>query len=353
MRIDLDQAPSLPQLSFARPVGEPSLPIGLTAPNVGATSFSGFAASAAQVPSTAITVAAGDTIGKLAQDYGTTVEQLRQLNPDIRDLNDIRVGDRINVPTNRQVIEVQPGDTLQALAERYGVSTEQLQKANGIADPDAIQAGQRLVVVPPVTYGLDRDAAVKAYIDAVRGLREEWPNLSPAERLEKLGDALNTQLRAAGVPEVRVLAGGVGTANGVYDFTANAIRLDPGMLQADAISDGQLREVADTLYHEGRHAEQWHDMARVAVARGGDPADLGITSANAQAARDAPALDLDSERGRFATAMFESVYGTGAQDRNAVLSNITADNYEQYRALPEEADAWRVGGKVLNLWPRS
>jgi hypothetical protein len=39
-----------------------------------------------------------------------------------------------------------------------------------------------------------------------------------------------------------------------------------------------------------------------------------------------------------------------------VLNKLSGGDYsvyEDYRALPEEADAWRVGGKVENLWPRS
>ena len=41
---------------------------------------------------------------------------------------------------------VQEGDTLSAIAERFHVDVAQLASANGITDPDDIQAGQPLAV---------------------------------------------------------------------------------------------------------------------------------------------------------------------------------------------------------------
>ncbi len=41
---------------------------------------------------------------------------------------------------------VQPGDTLYSIAVRFGVSLEALIQANGIEDPNQLQAGQVLVI---------------------------------------------------------------------------------------------------------------------------------------------------------------------------------------------------------------
>ncbi len=41
---------------------------------------------------------------------------------------------------------VQPGDTLYGIAVRFGVSLEALIQANGIEDPNQLQAGQVLVI---------------------------------------------------------------------------------------------------------------------------------------------------------------------------------------------------------------
>ncbi len=43
---------------------------------------------------------------------------------------------------------VQPGEFLSQIALRYGVTTEAIAEANGIENPDLIEAGQRLIIPP-------------------------------------------------------------------------------------------------------------------------------------------------------------------------------------------------------------
>jgi N-acetylmuramoyl-L-alanine amidase len=108
------------------------------------------------------TVQAGDTLGKIAARYGTTVAALLQLNglsnPDV-----LAIGQKLKVPgtggapaavgtpkpaTGGQgrTYVVQKGDTLLSIARRYGLTTKQLQAANNITDPDKIFPGQKLVI---------------------------------------------------------------------------------------------------------------------------------------------------------------------------------------------------------------
>lgn len=44
-----------------------------------------------------ITVKKGDTLSQLAQQYGTTLASIKKLNPQIADLNKIKVGQKINI----------------------------------------------------------------------------------------------------------------------------------------------------------------------------------------------------------------------------------------------------------------
>jgi LysM repeat protein len=109
------------------------------------------------------TVQAGDTLGKIAVRYGTTVAALLQLNglsnPDV-----LAIGQKLKVPgagggapaavgtpkpaTGGQgrTYVVQKGDTLLSIARRYGLTTKQLQAANNITNPDKIFPGQKLVI---------------------------------------------------------------------------------------------------------------------------------------------------------------------------------------------------------------
>jgi LysM repeat protein len=49
-------------------------------------------------------------------------------------------------PTPAGLYVVQQGDTLSGLAEDFGTTVEELMAANGLTDPNAIQAGQTLII---------------------------------------------------------------------------------------------------------------------------------------------------------------------------------------------------------------
>ena len=44
------------------------------------------------------------------------------------------------------VYTVKYGDTLSAIASKYGTTVDRLASANGIADPDKIYQGQRIII---------------------------------------------------------------------------------------------------------------------------------------------------------------------------------------------------------------
>lgn len=52
------------------------------------------------------------------------------------------------VPAAEEFYTIQQGDTLFGIAQSFGVSVDELISFNAIADPDAIQAGQRLRIPP-------------------------------------------------------------------------------------------------------------------------------------------------------------------------------------------------------------
>jgi len=109
------------------------------------------------------TVQKGDTLGKIALRYGTTVAELLRLNglsnPDV-----LAIGQTLKVPGGSgtapasvgtpkpatggqgRTYTVQKGDTLLSIARRYGLTTKQLQAANNITNPDRIFPGQKLVI---------------------------------------------------------------------------------------------------------------------------------------------------------------------------------------------------------------
>ncbi|OQA37584.1 MAG: Spore germination protein YaaH [Chloroflexi bacterium ADurb.Bin325] len=100
-------------------------------------------------------VSAGETLAKIARQYGVSTTALANANG-ISNPNLIRVGQRLVIPSagggsaaagsSGKTYVVRSGDTLSAIATRLGVSTAALASANGIANPNRIYVGMVLRV---------------------------------------------------------------------------------------------------------------------------------------------------------------------------------------------------------------
>jgi peptidoglycan endopeptidase LytE len=109
------------------------------------------------------TVQPGDTLSRIARQFGTSVEALLKLNPSIADPDFIRVGQAIQVAggtasertytvqpaaaaVNGQYI-VQKGDTLSGIAQKFQTSVDRLLALNPqITNPNVIRVGQAIKV---------------------------------------------------------------------------------------------------------------------------------------------------------------------------------------------------------------
>ena len=97
------------------------------------------------------TVRSGDSLGVIAERYGTSVSAICSANG-ISNPNLIYVGQRLRIPTSgggsapssETVYTVASGDTLGAIASRYGTTVSAICSLNGISNPNMIYVGQRL-----------------------------------------------------------------------------------------------------------------------------------------------------------------------------------------------------------------
>lgn len=105
------------------------------------------------------TVQAGDTLARLARTYGVTVEELVAAN-NIQDPNLILVGQVLTIGQAQPVEQAEPiskpatyivqaGDTLSKIARQYGSTVADLATWNDIPDPDVIDVGQVLALSAP------------------------------------------------------------------------------------------------------------------------------------------------------------------------------------------------------------
>jgi tyrosinase len=92
-------------------------------------------------------VAKGDTLRKIAAKFGTNVDTLLKLNPNITNPNVIYAGQAITIPAGASTYVVQKGDTLRIIANRYGTTVDALLKLNPkITNANLIYVGQVITI---------------------------------------------------------------------------------------------------------------------------------------------------------------------------------------------------------------
>ena len=93
----------------------------------------------------------GDTLGKIAQKYGTSVSKIKQWN-NLRGTK-IKTGQRLTIYSSgsaqpdRIVYKVRRGDTLSRIGQKYGVSVRSIKQWNNLRG-STIKTGQRLTIHP-------------------------------------------------------------------------------------------------------------------------------------------------------------------------------------------------------------
>ncbi|HHX73972.1 MAG TPA: LysM peptidoglycan-binding domain-containing protein [Firmicutes bacterium] len=118
--------------------------------------FSGQAVAATHI------VQPGETLWIISRKYGTTVAELATLNK-IANVDYIEAGQTLVVPGGEKAAQaihtVRPGDTLYKIAMQYGTTVARIAAANNISNVDLIYAGTKLVIpgadapVGPVSRG--------------------------------------------------------------------------------------------------------------------------------------------------------------------------------------------------------
>lgn len=119
-----------------------------------ASTAAGEAAAAPIDPSAALIhiVRSGESLSQIAQDYGVTASAIVSANR-IANPNSVRVGTELTIPgisaaewADRNAVRhtVAVGESLSQIAQQYGVTTAAIVAENGLSNPNAITVGQVL-----------------------------------------------------------------------------------------------------------------------------------------------------------------------------------------------------------------
>ncbi len=104
------------------------------------------------------TVKPGDTLSKIAREYGTTVNEIVSLNPSIKNPNLIYPGEQFTIKNNGNsntsntiIYTVVSGDTLSQIASKYNTTVSNLVAINNISNPNLIYPGEKITITSNTT----------------------------------------------------------------------------------------------------------------------------------------------------------------------------------------------------------
>jgi len=184
-------------------------------------------------------------------------------------------------------------------------------------------------------------------------------SMAPRDRLDHLMAAAIQELTELGVPRPTYdFDAGLSGSNTLAEFRSSGqwhVAVNPDQFQeayVDQLNEQQLGHVANTIYHESRHAELTFREARAQAGLGQTAAQLVASMHIPQNIADAAVanpINQSTVDGATDEALqgYDSFYGTGAATTQGVYQS---GDYEPYRRLPEENDAFETGRNVEDHW---
>ena len=114
---------------------------GLTSDNLSIGQVLQIPSSSSSNSGSIYTVKAGDSLWNIANKYGITVDELKNLNG--LTSNILSIGQVLKVPSGGNTYTVKSGDSLWSIANRYGTSVDTLKSLNGLTS-NTLMIGQVL-----------------------------------------------------------------------------------------------------------------------------------------------------------------------------------------------------------------
>jgi hypothetical protein len=205
--------------------------------------------------------------------------------------------------------------------------------------------------------GLNSSLIIDQFSKDIKNLENNWDKFTSNERQSKLQTSINKSLNSVGLPNLEIkLKQFPAELQGQFDFHAWKMYVNQNLVNDSKLSPEEASNLAQTIYHEARHGEQFYRVAELLASNPPDgqkrtPQEIaeklqfkrvpGIAVAQ-QAAQAVQKSPLSSEQIIQARAWYQSVYGKDSQ-REQVLKNL--HNTSQTFSLIE-----KVVGKATNAY---
>jgi hypothetical protein len=245
---------------------------------------------------------------------------------------------------------------------------------------------------------------VNTYVNELRfNVLGRWQSQTPAQRGAAMHQAVTRVHKMCGVPETTSRVAPIGQSHGLFQFSRWEIEMNTSLFPDAAVDVNNIHQhfvyVAEILYHEARHCEQWWHMARYLASNArsssflagatqspvfnilmsGSPVltqegavymtkKLGIPNNIARKSLDHPMKGQDPMR-QLIEGWYKSVYGESNRgavlralclnrgnvpgEQPILLQNFRNNIHQKYSGgLPEEKDAWGIQELIRQAFRR-
>jgi hypothetical protein len=161
---------------------------------------------------------------------------------------------------------------------------------------------------------------VQALADGFVPLHGEWASLTPMQRLQRMAEVVNGQLKAEGVPAVGVRFE-PGRKWAHMRATTWEVSMPREAFMQDHPSPSDFASLCALMAHEARHAHQWFQAMRTIT----DKAELAsrkVPDHVIEAVERSGRMDPASTEHLAAREWYESVWGAGAEARKQTLTTL-------------------------------
>jgi hypothetical protein len=183
------------------------------------------------------------------------------------------------------------------------------------------------------------------FLATAKQVETGWGDSNPSARSEELIQSVNKYLGAAGVPHINFeLKPGDTDSHGSFSESTWSITLNKGAFSGPTVDVEAMAEMADTVFHEARHAEQFYRIAQMLAALGHSVKDIRAKMVlnapiNAKAAAHAYDHPMPLDPNGLSTAFMEtmewyqSLYGARAALRRHTILTMKETKLQVFELM--------------------